>query len=119
MGGVLFILEEVSYYFPHKVMWRAFFAALTAAFTLQLMNPYFSDHLVLFYANYSHQWHIFEIIPFIIIGIFGVREIYYLFIFTIIHSFVRSFVLSFVHSFIRSCYSHVIPGTVWSLVYLV
>ena len=64
----------MSYYFPHKVMWRAFFAALTAAFTLQLMNPYFSGHLVLFYANYSHQWHLFEFIPFVLIGVFGVRN---------------------------------------------
>lgn len=65
---------QVSYYFPHKVMWRAFFAALTAAFTLQLMNPYFSGHLVLFYANYNHQWHLFEFIPFVLIGVFGVRR---------------------------------------------
>jgi chloride channel 3/4/5 len=71
VGGVLFSLEEISYYFPHKVMWRAFFAALTAAFTLQLMNPYFSGHLVLFYANYDHQWHLFEFIPFILLGLFG------------------------------------------------
>ena len=72
VGGVLFSLEEVSYYFPHKVMWRSFFAALAAAFTLQLMHPYFSGHLVLFYVNYDHQWHLFEFIPFIMIGIFGV-----------------------------------------------
>jgi len=72
VGGVLFSLEEVSYYFPHKVMWRAFFAAMTAAFTLQLMNPYFSGHLVRFYVNYSHQWSLFEIVPFVIIGAFGV-----------------------------------------------
>ena len=65
---------QVSYYFPHKVMWRAFFAALTAAFTLQLMNPYFSGHLVLFYANYNHEWHLFEFLPFIVIGVFGVSE---------------------------------------------
>ena len=67
-----FLLWQVSYYFPHKVMWRAFFAAMTAAFTLTLMNPYFSGHLVLFYANYDHQWHLFELVPFLFIGIFGV-----------------------------------------------
>lgn len=72
VGGVLFSLEEVSYYFPHKVMWRSFFAALAAAFTLQLMNPYFSGKLVLFYANYDHRWHLFEFVPFILIGVFGV-----------------------------------------------
>lgn len=69
---VLLLHIQVSYYFPHKVMWRAFFAALTAAFTLQLMNPYFSGHLVLFYANYDHQWHLFEFGPFLLIGLFGV-----------------------------------------------
>ncbi len=72
VGGVLFSLEEVSYYFPHKVMWRAFFAALAAAFTLQLMRPYFSGQLVLFYVNYSHQWHLFEFVPFVLLGVLGV-----------------------------------------------
>ena len=66
------VCVQISYYFPHKVMWRSFFAALTAAFTLKLMNPYFSGHLVLFYANYDHQWHIFEFFPFLLIGVFGV-----------------------------------------------
>lgn len=70
------LILQVSYYFPHKVMWRAFFAALTAAFTLQLMNPYFSGHLVLFYANYSHQWHLFEFGPFLLIGVFGVGVVW-------------------------------------------
>lgn len=54
-------------------MWRTFFAAMTAAFTLQVMNPYFSGNLVVFYANYDHQWHLFEVIPFMMIGAFGVR----------------------------------------------
>lgn len=36
IGGVLFSLEEVSYYFPSKTMWRSFFCALTAAFTLKV-----------------------------------------------------------------------------------
>ena len=76
VGGVLFSLEEVSYYFFHKVMWRAFFAALAAAFTLQLMNPYFSGEVVLFYVNYNQNWHLFELIPFVLIGILGVSPYY-------------------------------------------
>ena len=36
IGGVLFSLEEVSYYFPPKTMWRAFFCAVTAAMTLKV-----------------------------------------------------------------------------------
>ena len=70
----IIVTFQVSYYFPHKVMWRAFFAAMTAAFTLTLMNPYFSGHLVLFYANYDHQWHLFELVPFLLIGAFGVSS---------------------------------------------
>ncbi|KAK9399002.1 Chloride channel protein [Crotalus adamanteus] len=34
IGGVLFSLEEVSYYFPLKTLWRSFFAALVAAFII-------------------------------------------------------------------------------------
>lgn len=30
IGGVLFSLEEASYYFPLKTMWRSFFCALVA-----------------------------------------------------------------------------------------
>ena len=40
IGGVLFSLEEVSYFFPPKVMWRSFFCAMIAAVTLKLMNPF-------------------------------------------------------------------------------
>ena len=36
IGGVLFSLEEVSYYFPLKTLWRSFFCALVAAFVLQV-----------------------------------------------------------------------------------
>lgn len=40
IGGVLFSLEEVSYYFPPKVMWRSFFCAMIAAVTLKFLNPF-------------------------------------------------------------------------------
>jgi len=43
IGGVLFSLEEVSYYFAPKTMWRAFFCAVTAAMTLKVCSyPYVS-----------------------------------------------------------------------------
>lgn len=38
IGGVLFSLEEVSYYFAPKTMWRAFFCAITAAMTLKVRS---------------------------------------------------------------------------------
>ncbi|XP_065182931.1 H(+)/Cl(-) exchange transporter 5-like [Sycon ciliatum] len=71
IGGVLFSLEEVSYYFPHKTMWRSFFSALVAAFVLQQMHPYQTDHIVMFYANYSTPWNLFELLPFLALGVFG------------------------------------------------
>ena len=40
IGGVLFSLEEISYYFPLKTLWRSFLCALAATFTLKLVNPF-------------------------------------------------------------------------------
>jgi len=71
IGGVLFSLEEVSYYFPMKTLWRTFFCALMAALTLGYMNPYGNGRLVMFYVHYNTPWKIFELIPFIILGVFG------------------------------------------------
>jgi chloride channel 3/4/5 len=36
IGGVLFSLEEVSYYFPSKTLWRSFFCALVATATIRV-----------------------------------------------------------------------------------
>ncbi|KAK3099995.1 hypothetical protein FSP39_013201, partial [Pinctada imbricata] len=71
IGGVLFSLEEVSYYFPLKTLWRSFFCALMAAFILRSINPFGNDHLVMFYVEYNEPWYIQELIPFIIIGALG------------------------------------------------
>ncbi|CAG7836228.1 unnamed protein product, partial [Allacma fusca] len=71
IGGVLFSLEEVSYYFPLKTLWRSFFCALVAAFVLQSINPFGNEHSVLFYVEYSKPWLFFELIPFICLGIIG------------------------------------------------
>jgi chloride channel 3/4/5 len=71
VGGVLFSLEEVSYYFPHKTMWRAFFAALVAAVVLSQLNPFLSGHLVKFYVKFDYPWHYFEVLPFLLLGVFG------------------------------------------------
>eukprot|EP01136_Pigoraptor_vietnamica_P006623 Opistho-1_new@39758 len=71
VGGVLFSLEEVSYYFPFKTMWRSFFCALTAAATLQYLNPLRTGRLVLYHVDYDRPWHYFELLPFIALGVFG------------------------------------------------
>ncbi|XP_059364454.1 H(+)/Cl(-) exchange transporter 5-like [Carassius carassius] len=71
IGGVLFSLEEVSYYFPLKTLWRSFFAALVAAFILRSINPFGNSRLVLFHVEFHTPWHLLELIPFVLLGIFG------------------------------------------------
>lgn len=71
IGGVLFSLEEVSYYFPPKVMWRAFWCAAVAAITLRALNPYGNGSIVLFAVTYTKEYHYWEFAIFIILGIFG------------------------------------------------
>jgi chloride channel 3/4/5 len=73
IGGVLFSLEEVSYYFPYKTLWRSFFCAMVAAVTLQMLNPFRTNQLVLFQVEYDRPWHGFELFGFIFLGILGVR----------------------------------------------
>ncbi|KAF9529368.1 clc channel [Crepidotus variabilis] len=71
IGGTLFSLEEVSYYFPPKVMWRSFFCAMIAAITLKILDPFGTGKLVLFQVSYDKDWHAWELFPFFLISIFG------------------------------------------------
>ncbi|PFH49767.1 hypothetical protein AMATHDRAFT_4623 [Amanita thiersii Skay4041] len=71
IGGVLFSIEEMSHGFSIRTMWRSFFCALMATFTLAAINPFRTGKLVLFQVTYDRDWHFFEIIFFIILGIFG------------------------------------------------
>ncbi|KAH8424713.1 chloride channel protein [Aspergillus melleus] len=71
IGGVLFSLEQLSYYFPDKTMWQSFVCAMVAAVTLQAINPFRTGNIVLYEVTYTRGWHRFEMIPFIILGIVG------------------------------------------------
>ncbi|KAJ3203159.1 hypothetical protein HK099_001596, partial [Clydaea vesicula] len=71
IGGVLFSLEEVSYYFPYKTMFKSYFCAMIAAISLSLMNPFRTGKLVLFQVVFDRDWHEFEFPFFILLGIFG------------------------------------------------
>lgn len=55
-------------------MWQSFVCAMTAAVTLQALDPFRSGKLVLYQVTYSTGWHGFEMVPFAMLGIFGVRE---------------------------------------------
>ncbi|CAK7267127.1 chloride channel [Sporothrix epigloea] len=71
IGGVLFSLETLSYYFPDKTMWQSFVCAMTAAFVLQALDPFRSGKLVLYQVKYTTGWHAFEIVPFVLLGVLG------------------------------------------------
>lgn len=71
IGGVLFSLEQLSYYFPDKTMWRSFVCAMIAAVTLQALNPFHTGKIVLFQVRYTTGWHGFELLPFVLLGIIG------------------------------------------------
>ncbi|KAL8734800.1 MAG: hypothetical protein Q9181_003024 [Wetmoreana brouardii] len=71
IGGVLFSLEQLSYYFPDKTMWQSFVCAMVAAVTLQAFNPFRTGKLVLYQVTYSTGWHGFEMVPFAMLGIVG------------------------------------------------
>ncbi|KAJ3303266.1 hypothetical protein HDU76_005378, partial [Blyttiomyces sp. JEL0837] len=71
VGGVLFSLEEISYYFPFKTMFRSFFCAMVGAIALRLMNPFRTGKLVWFQVTFSRDWHFFELPMFILLGVIG------------------------------------------------
>lgn len=71
LGGVLFGLEEVSYFFPAKTLFRTFFCCIVAALSLKFLNPYGTQKIVLFQVRYLVDWEYFEIGSFIFVGILG------------------------------------------------
>ncbi|CAD6499119.1 BgTH12-04771 [Blumeria graminis f. sp. triticale] len=71
IGGVLFSLEEISSYFPMKTLWRSYFCALVATAVLAAINPFRTGQLVMFQVHYDRSWHFFEVVFYILIGVFG------------------------------------------------
>ncbi len=71
IGGVLFSLEEVSYYFPPKTLFRTFFCCIVAALSLKFLNPYGTGNIVIFEVRYFTNWKFFEMIVFILLGVLG------------------------------------------------
>ncbi|KAL9101000.1 MAG: hypothetical protein Q9163_003685 [Psora crenata] len=71
IGGVLFSLEEVSYYFPQKTLFRTFFCSIVAALSVKFLNPYGTGKIVIFEVRYYSDWRFFEMFVFILLGIMG------------------------------------------------
>ncbi|KAI9726397.1 MAG: hypothetical protein M1834_009025 [Cirrosporium novae-zelandiae] len=71
IGGVLFSLEEVSYYFPPKTLFRTFFSCIAAALSLKFLNPYGTGKIVMFEIRYLGDWQFFEMVVFVLLGVLG------------------------------------------------
>ena len=71
IGGVLFSYEEISTFFPRKVLWRAFICSLFAAMTLRALNPTGTGRLVLFETNYGVSFKSYHYPVFILLGVAG------------------------------------------------
>lgn len=72
IGGVLFSYEEISTYFPRKVLWRAFLCSLCAAMVLKALNPTGTGKLVLFETHYNiPQYTPMHYAVFILLGLAG------------------------------------------------
>ncbi|KAG0052611.1 hypothetical protein BGZ83_002381 [Gryganskiella cystojenkinii] len=71
IGGVVFSLEEMSYYFSSDTMWHSFFCAMAAAVALKLMDPFRTEKLVVFQVSYDRDWHGFEMFFYLVLGILG------------------------------------------------
>lgn len=71
IGGVLFAYEEISTYFPRKVLWRAFICSLCAAMTLRALNPTGTGKLVLFETGYGTSYLPEHYLVFVLLGVAG------------------------------------------------
>lgn len=71
LGGVLFCLEEVAYFFPAKTLFRTFFCCITAALTLKFLDPYGTSKIVMFQVQYPVDWEYFELGSFVAVGVLG------------------------------------------------
>ncbi|KAF2833062.1 hypothetical protein CC86DRAFT_441730 [Ophiobolus disseminans] len=71
IGGVLFSYEEISTYFPRKVLWKAFLCSLMAAMVLKELNPMGTGKLVLFETNYGTDYKAVHYLVFVLLGVAG------------------------------------------------
>ncbi len=71
IGGVLFSYEEISTYFPRKVLWRAFLCSLSAAAVLKALNPNGNGRLVLFETHYGTSFGALHCLVFVLLGVAG------------------------------------------------
>lgn len=70
-GPLLKRLQEISTYFPRKVLWRAFFCSLWAAAILKALNPTGTGKLALYETKYGTSYSPIHYLVFVFLGIAG------------------------------------------------
>lgn len=65
------MFQEISTYFPRKVLWRAFLCSLFAAMVLKALNPTGTGKLVLFETNYGTSYSPIHYLVFVLLGVAG------------------------------------------------
>ncbi|CAN6612821.1 hypothetical protein TRVA0_005S01640 [Trichomonascus vanleenenianus] len=72
LGGVLFGLEEVSYYILPQQLFRMFFCTMVSTLFFKFMDPYGTGKVVVFDITYPKEgWETWELLSFSCIGIIG------------------------------------------------
>ncbi|KAL7702895.1 CLC-type chloride channel [Lotmaria passim] len=71
VGGVIFALEEVSTSYNFKALMAALIAGVTAVLLQSRVDLWHTGRIVQFSVNYQHNWHVFELPVFAVIGCFG------------------------------------------------
>ncbi|KAM5356739.1 hypothetical protein ACJ41O_003385 [Fusarium nematophilum] len=71
IGGVLFSYEEISTYFPRRVLWRSCLCSVVAAAVLKELNPTGTGKLILFETNYGVDYDVVHYLVFILLGVCG------------------------------------------------
>ncbi|KAJ4251438.1 hypothetical protein NW762_011421 [Fusarium torreyae] len=71
IGGVLFSYEEISTYFPRRVLWRSCLCSVIAAAVLKELNPAGTGKLVLFETNYGVNYDALHYVVFVFLGLCG------------------------------------------------
>ena len=71
VGGVLFAYEEISSFFPRKVLLRSFVCSAVAAMVLKELNPTGTGKLMLFETDHGSTYRAPDYFVFVFLGIAG------------------------------------------------
>ena len=62
-------IEEASYYFTFKTLWRSFFCALVAGLSVRAFNPFGNTLSSLYHVEHAKRWMVPELFSFALIGV--------------------------------------------------